>query len=434
MLLFLMIIGVDAVPVEQWNKTFGGSYVDNAGYVQQTSDGGYILAGFTESHWLSKGDAWLIKTDANGNQLWSKKFGGMGEDAAHFVQQTSDGGYILAGYTSSFWTSDYDVWLIKTDASGNELWSKTFGGTNDDWTESVQQTTDGGYIVAGRTASYGAGSGDAWLIKIDPNGNQLWSKTYGGRSDDNINRVQQTSDGGYILTGFTASYGAGDLDVWLIKTDANGNELWSKVFGGVAYDGAFSVRQTSDGGYILSGATKSYGAGDADFWLLKTDSSGNESWNKTFGSTGNDWAWSVHQTSDGGYVIAGEMESDSDRNKEAWLIKTDANGNELWNKTFGGIKNDRATHAQQVSDGGYILVGITESYGSGNEDVWLIKVSSDLSSTSKSTITETKVITTALTETAGIPVSIPTEKAKGFDIVIAIATFSAVYTLGRERK
>jgi hypothetical protein len=355
------------------NKTFGGEGGDWARSVQQTSDGGYILAGQTGSFGAGSYDAWLIKTDANGNKVWDKTFGGSSYDEANAVQQTSDGGYILAGETYSFGTGSYDAWLIKTDANGNKAWDKTFGGSSSDGASSVQQTSDGGYILAGSTNSYGAGYDDAWLIKTDANGNKVWDKTFGGSSGDYAYAVQQTSDGGYILAGYTNSYGAGYIDAWLIKTDANGNKVWDKTFGGSLEDGAYAVQQTSDGGYILAGYTRSFGVGVWDAWLIKTDANGNKVWDKPFGGRDIDCAYAVQQTSDGGHILAGYTLSFGAGHADAWLIKTDANGNKVWDKTFGGSSSDGAWSVQQTSDDGYILAGETSSFGDVNGDAWLIK-------------------------------------------------------------
>ena len=220
-------------------------------------------------------DIWVMKTDANGIEQWNKIFGGNGNDRAYAVQQTSDGGYVIAGWTSSYGAGSADAWLIKTDADGNMLWDKTFGGIGLDVAYALQLTSDGGYILTGDTNSYGAGSSDFWLMKTDVDGNMLWDKTFGGAKDDEAYAVQQTSDGGYILTGFTYSHGAGSSDFWLIKTDADGNMLWTKTFGSEGLDWAWAVQQTSDGGYILAGYTTSYGAGSFDVWLIKTDAEGN---------------------------------------------------------------------------------------------------------------------------------------------------------------
>jgi ribosomal protein S11 len=352
-------------------KTYGGTDWDGAFSVQQTSDGVYIVAGWTFSFGAGFYDAFLVKTDANGNIIWAKTYGGTYYDYAYSVQQTSDGGYIVAGYTNSF--SAGDILLIKTDANGNIIWAKTYGGTGDDWAFSVQQTSDGGYIVAGLTASFGAGSYDVFLIKTDADGNIIWAKTYGGADYDVAYFIQQTSDGGYIVAGATASFGAGWHNVLLIKTDADGNIIWAKTYGGADYDVAYFIQQTSDGGYIVAGYTNSFGAGWEDIFLIKTDADGNIIWAKTYGGTYWDGAFSVQQTSDGGYIVAGLTASFGAGFDDIFLIKTDANGNIIWAKTYGGTYYDYAYSVQQISDGGYIVAGGTESFGAGGGNAFLIK-------------------------------------------------------------
>ena len=351
-------------------KTYGRTGNDLGWSVQQTSDGGYIVTGRTVL--ILNDDIFLVKTDANGNVEWANIYGGIYDDVAYSVQQTSDGGYILAGRTGSLSAND-DVFLIKTDANGNVQWAKTYRGANVDWAFSVQQTSYGGYIVAGRTRSFGAGNFDVFLIKTDADGNLEWAKTYGGTGDDWASSVQQTSDGGYILAGRTRSFGAGNFDVFLIKTDADGNLEWAKTYGGTGDDLAYSVQQTSDGGYIVAGETRSFGAGNNDVFLIKTDADGNVQWAKTYGGTGNDVGWAVQQTSDGGYIVAGETRSFGAGLSDVFLVKTDASGNIIWAKTYGGTGNDLAYSVRQTSDGGYIVAGLTRSYGVGGEDIFLIK-------------------------------------------------------------
>jgi hypothetical protein len=354
-------------------RTYGGMSDDRAFSVQQTSDGGYIVAGSTYSFGAGDYDIFLIKTDANGNIQWAKTYGGTDGDIAWSVQQTLDGGYIVAGWTNSFGAGGVDVFLIKTDANGNIQWAKTYGGTGYDLAYSVQQTSDGGYIAASWTDSFGAGIWDIFLIKTDANGNIQWAKTYGGTGEDLVSSVQQTSDGGYILAGWTTSFGAGSSDFFLIKTDANGNLQWAKTYGGISHDAAYSVQQTSDGGYIVAGYTFSFGAGNYDFFLIKTDANGNIIWAKTYGEAGYDLAYSVQQTSDGGYIVAGYTYSFGTGSFDFLLIKTDASGNVQWAKTYGGTGDDGALSVQQTSDGGYIVAGYTSYFSAGAVDIFLVK-------------------------------------------------------------
>jgi len=372
---FLIILGGSHSFGYEWSKTFGDSRRDEGRSVQQTTDGGYIIAGYTYSYGAGGSDLYLIKTDANGNQQWSRTFGGSEYDAGSSVQQTSDGGFIIAGVTESFGAENRDVYLIKTDAYGNEQWSKTFGGSKDLTGESVQQTNDGGYIIGATTdAGRHGATEDVYLIKTDAIGNEQWSRTLGEWGDDRLASVEQTTDGGYMIGGRTWSFGGGGK-FYLIKTDANGNEQWSKTFGGSKYDGAYSAKQTSDGGYILAGITQSFGAGESDVYLIKTDADGNEQWSKNFGGSDSELGISVEQTIDGGYIIAGGtrwegwatwIESD------VWLIKTDADGNEQWSKTFGGSEYDVGFSVRQTSDGGFIIAGATESFGEDSADIYLI--------------------------------------------------------------
>ncbi|MEW5761297.1 MAG: hypothetical protein AB1779_11095, partial [Candidatus Thermoplasmatota archaeon] len=354
------------------NKTFGGRNYDGGYSVQQTKDEGYIITGNTESYGGGDYDLWLIKIDCSGNEEWNRTFGGSNDDSGASIQQTEDGGYIIVGSTESYGAGDNDLWLIKTDFFGNKQWDKTFGRSDSDYGESVQQTKDGGYVIIGNTYSNDHYTTDTWLIKTDSSGNKQWDKKFGGSDSDYGESVQQTTDGGYVIV-VTRSYGAGNWDIWLIKTDASGNKKWDKRFGGVKSDKGKSVQQTKDGGYIITGSTESYGAGGYDLWLIKTDSSGNKQWDKTFGGYGYEYGWSVQQATDDGYVVAGETSSYGAGDYDFWLIKTDSSGNMQWNRTFGGGNKDRCFSVKQTKDSGYVITGYTDSYGSGLHDLWLIK-------------------------------------------------------------
>jgi len=374
-----MVAASDSPPDTAWEKTFGGSGWDEAFSVEQTTDGGYIIAGETYSSGNGGWDIYLIKTDASGNATWEKTFGGIYDDYAESVRQTTDGGYILGGTTTSIGAGGEDFYLVKTDASGNTEWEQTFGGSENDNADAARQTTDGGYIIVGQTSYYDVDAGvyvdDVYLVKTNTSGNMTWEKTFGGTSWDDAFSVQQTADGGYIIAGATESYGTGG-DVYLIKTNASGNLDWWKNIGGSEDEYAYSIQQTTDGGYIMAGETFSYGAGSYDFYLVKTDASGNTEWEKTFGGSGYEAANSVHQTTDGGYIIAGTTTSYGAGQRDVYLVKTDASGNMEWEKIIGGSSPDYAESAKQTADGGYIIAGVTKSYGAGETDVYLVKLSS----------------------------------------------------------
>jgi PKD repeat protein len=384
-------------PEEQWNKTYGGSSYDEGYALKQTNDGGYIITGATISYGAGNWDIWLIKTDANGNEQWNITFGGSGYDRGNSIQQTIDSSYIIGGYTTSYGNGNFDYWLIKTDANGNELWNTTYGGTNSDQGYSVDQTIDGGYIIAGYTESFGAGHSDFWLIKTDANGNELWNTTYGGTEHDKCFSGQQTNDGGYILIGYTVSFDLdySGCDIWLIKTDANGNEQWNKTFGGNEitnkFDIAYEVQQTPDGGYIIAAETEVLYISSMDVLLIKTDSQGNEEWNKTFGGADFDSSRSVQQTIDGGYIVTGNTESFGESDPDLWVFKTDYMGDEIWNNTFG-LENgsgDWGYAIEITNNGNYIVVGATMSNPWNRKtslslnnrqegtDVWLINILGD---------------------------------------------------------
>ncbi len=354
-------------PSLAWDQIFGGSGDDYGRSVVQTSDGGYIVIGYSGSSGAGD-DVYLIKTDSSGTEAWSKTYGGANNDYGRSVAQTSDEGYILTGYTSSSGAGNEDVYLVKTDSNGVESWSKTFGGADNDRGYSVAQTSDGGYIIAGETWSFGAGAMDVYLVKTDSNGIETWSKTYGGASSDRGYSVVQTIDGGYIIAGYSGN------DVYLIKTDSSGTEAWSKTYGGGSINYGLSVAQTSDGGFIITGAIYPSFPGSPDVYLVKTDVNGVESWSKTYGGIGFDRGQSVVQTSDGGYIIAGETSSSGAGGYDVYLIKTDSSGVEVWSKTFGGTSDDQGYSVVQTSDGGYIIAGETSSSGAGGYDVYLLKL------------------------------------------------------------
>jgi hypothetical protein len=398
-------------PNSQMQKTFGGALYDIANSIEKTKDGGYIIGGATKSFGAGGTDFLLVKTDAYGNITWNKTYGGSTEDFGYFAQQTSDGGYIIAGYTNSFGAGKFDYFLVKTDAIGNILWNKTYGGTDDELLSICKQTSDGGYIMGGySTGGFGAGQYDAYVVKTDGNGNVIWSKTYGGYSGEILNTIQQTSDGGYILGGYTTTFGAGSFDFYFIKIDGSGNVLWSKTYGGTGDDRIYTLLQTADGGYILAGITNSFGAGADEFLVVKTDGSGNFSWSKTYGSAGYEAARSIQTTSDGGYIISGYSTGFGAGSFDAYLIKTDGSGNPSWSKTYGGGGNDYGFSVKQTGDGGYIIAGTATSFGAGQHDLYLLKTDENGSAGGCNT-TAPSTIVNSPTPTVTSPNSIVTNPA-----------------------
>ena len=365
-----------------WNQTYGGMAYEEARSIVQTRDGGYAIAGWTNSFGSGDYDVWLVKTDSSGNMEWNQTYGGAGEDRAFCVVQTSDRGYTVAGWTLSFGAGNFDFWLVNTDSMGNTKWNRTYGGTNSDFAYCVIQTSDRGYAITGATRSSGAGWYDFWLIKTDSYGNMQWNRTYGSASEDRAYSVVQTSDGGYAITGFAYAPGGGYPDFWLVKADPYGNMQWNQTYGGDYDDRAYSVIQTVDGEYAVAGATKSFGANPRDtwdFWLVKTDSSGNMQWNQTYGGFYDDAAWSVAQTSDKGYAIAGWAIPYAGAGwNDFWLVRTDSAGYMLRNQTYGGTDPDVAYSMVPTSDGGYALAGATWSDGAGLTDFWLVKTEGEV--------------------------------------------------------
>jgi hypothetical protein len=359
-LVTLPLIGSVGASLELWSQTYGGVSSDAAEALVQTSDGGYALAGYTTSFGAGSYDFWLVKTDANGNMEWNQTYGGAGIEHACALVGTSDGGFALLG-TASFGAGKRDFWLVKTDEFGNMKWNQTYGGADYDDPSSLVRTSDGGYAIAGWTTSFGAEGDDFWLVKIDAYGNVEWSQTYGRGRSDRARALVATSDGGYALAGETISNGYGDRphwDFWLVKTDANGDMEWNRTYGKGAGENANALVETSDGGYAIAGDTSILNPEIgivSDFWLVKTDKYGNMEWNKTYSG----WrAYALVETSDRKYALAGGSR----------LVKTDAYGVMEWNRTYEGV----AYALVETSDGGYAIAGYVP-IDAGTYDFWLAK-------------------------------------------------------------
>lgn len=375
-----------------WDKTFGGSSEDMGFSIIQTKEGGYAIAGYIilprrekKDDWRSKlgyvilekskkQDFWIIKLDKNGNMEWDEIFGEEGTDVARSIIQTKDGGYAVVGSAWTEYARKQDFWLIKFGENGNKEWEKTFDKDEHDIAYSIIQTKDGGYAIAGGTGKRFWGEVNCWIIKLDAKGNMEWDNNFGGTGWDEMYSIIQTKDGSFIATGCVWSKGAGRGDVYVAELDRRGYLVWDKTFGGSDYDEARSIIQTDDGGYTIAGFTVLEDTGDKDFWVVKLDKEGNKIWDKTFGGTSEDWANSIIQTKDSGYMVVGWTSSMGAGKTDVWIIKLNKRGDLVWDRTFGGSENDEAHSIVQTEDGGYAVAGWTESKGAGNSDVWVIKL------------------------------------------------------------
>jgi hypothetical protein len=361
-----------------WSQSYGGSSSEWGFSVIATSDDGYAMAGMTGSYGAGSCDFWLVKTDEFGDMEWSQTYGGAEADWATSVIETSDDGYALTGWTESFGDENGDFWLVKTDSSGNMKWNQAYGGPDADWAYAVIETSDEGYAIVGGTGTSASGLWDIWLVKTDSAGNMQWNQSYGGDGEERARSLIQTSDGGYVISGYTTSFADGGADFWLIKTDASGNVDWNRTYGrtsdvlAVFYIPPFSLVKTPDGGYAMAGPTgASYSV--ADVCLIKTDEDGEMEWIQTYGGPDTDWATSLATTPDGGYAIAGNTDSSGAGSYDFWLIKTDASGNMQWKKTYGGTDDEHAFSSVATSDGKYVIAGYTMSFAVGAQDFWLVK-------------------------------------------------------------
>jgi hypothetical protein len=374
--------GVAQPPDTMWTRTYGGTGDEWARDIIQTTDGGYVIAGFTNSLGSGGEDAYVLKIDSAGDVVWSTTIGGAAEDRVYALDETNDGGFIAAGRTHSFGLDSADFYLVKLNGIGDTLWTRTYGGTGMERAYAVQQTRDEGYIIAGYTTSFGAGLEDFYLVKTDSNGDTLWTRTYGGVGTDWAYSACQTDDGGYILAGYTTPSEYGDASVYLVKTDQAGDTLWTRAIRRnptFYFDMAYYIQQTTDGGYIFAGQTPDGGTiSTADILIGKTDSQGNVEWIRNFGGNDDeDQAFQIKQTPDGCYIFVGYTYCWGAGSMDVYLVKLDSSGTMLWSRTCGGISNDNGYAVRWTTDGGYVIAGYTYSFGAGNSDMWVIKTCPD---------------------------------------------------------
>lgn len=323
----VLLIKVDSLGNIVWTEIYGDSLEDAGSCVRQCKNGDYIVVGVTYSYYggNSVSDVFLLKVDLWGDTIWTKTYGGTGWDKGYSVIESHDGGYIIVGSTTSYGAGGADIYLLKVDTVGDEVWSRTFGGSSAQVGRSIQETKDGGYIIAGSSIAESPDSDGVFLVKTDSLGNSAWERFYG---DDlsSAYSIKQTTDRGYIVCGHKADFDNGGWEVWLLKTDSLGDTIWTKSYGGYSEDWGYSVQQTSDTGYVIAGHTWSYGAGSRDVYLIKTDKIGNVLWARTYGGSDGDGSRSVQIANDGGYVIVGSTQSYGSGGSDVYLIKTDGAG------------------------------------------------------------------------------------------------------------
>lgn len=381
-ILFLIIgLAANAQPPTKFYCTYGGSGYDVGYDVKQTLDGGYIITGSTSSYGMGNTDMYLLKIDSMGQKVFQTTFGGVSNEIGKSVVQLLDSSYVMAGYTSSSGVGGYDVFLVKTDKAGNLIWQKTIGGADWDFANSMNATTDGGFIIAGTTYSYGHGNADGYVIKTDANGDTTWTKTFGGANDDEFKSVIQTSDGNYALTGYTKSYNDVDSgDVWVYKLNTIGDSLWCKFFGGTKEDFGNEIMQHPNGSFNIVGGTQSLGLGKLDAYTFKIDNIGNLLWfgvdgvannNETFNSL----AFSKKDPNISAYA---ESEIFSGFGLQVKIFELSP-ANLYYNATeYGGVYADEIFKIISTKDKGYACVGYTYSYGAYQSNIFFLKIDSNL--------------------------------------------------------
>ncbi len=366
-------------------KNYGGTQNERGYSVKQTSDGGYVIVGSSTSYGAGGSDLWILKVDGLGEFSWSKTYGGQGNDIGRDITQTSDGGYIITGYTKSFSSGgDMDLWLIKTDANGESClysdggtcsensskWIKSFGTSGNDYGNSVQETSEGDFIVAGKSGRIPS----VFVIKTNSSGEKIWENLYGTGPGDRAQYIIERQDLGFLIVGKENANNVDDK-LCLINIDTDGAEVWHSLYGGGGADGGNHISEVSGGGYIIAGATKSYGNGNwDDLWLVKTSTGGSMEWQKTFGGSYTETGNYTHEKDEGGYMVTGSTESIGQGFYDIWVVSTDYTGNEIYSQTFGGNMDDKAIRGARGNSGELLIIGYTNSFGNGGEDVLLIKI------------------------------------------------------------
>ncbi|MFW6040239.1 MAG: hypothetical protein ACOC85_00200 [Thermoplasmatota archaeon] len=378
-----------------WSRNYGGEYHDIAYEVLLSEDGGYLLVGYSNSVSPNKRyQVFIVKTNSNGYTEWTKDIGGDYSDRAFAATKTADGGYAIAGSTTSYGGRDNeDFYLIKIDNEGNLEWENNFGGDHNEIAYDVIQTSDGGYILVGTTVTFGHKGTDWWIVKTDANGEKEWSRYYGGQQDEACTALVETEQGDFVLGGYTASYGDPGYGLWALKIDEDkidkekideegemqGIELeqkaiiWETNVGGFLDDKIYDLIVTQDGGYAATGETRSYTETGSNFWLVKLDSEGKEEWNNSYGGDFEEVAYSLIQTPEETYMMAGYETSYGGVQEDIFVVEADENGDELFRYETDADRTDIAYSIIMVNEETFAVAGKTRSYGAGGFSFYLVE-------------------------------------------------------------
>ncbi|MBL4624323.1 MAG: hypothetical protein JKY42_04190 [Flavobacteriales bacterium] len=372
------VVGFSQAKFEKKFHFNDNEYYDRGNDMIQTSDGGYLVVGRTVRFHSGGVEAYLVKLSSIGDTVWTKTYGGNGSEEALSVVECKDGGYTFCGYSNSNTNGAIDVYVVHTDAQGKEIWSYTYGGEAIDRGFDIQQTADGGYIISGESYSFGSGGVNAYLVKLDKDGTELWYRSFGGNGIQEGNAVIETADGGFVITGATNNFGPGDKDVYLFKVSSKGGQEWVCSFGGTGSEEGKSLIQTADGGYLVAGYTNSVGKGGDDVYVVKTDEFGQVVWEKNFGGEYDEQASTIFPTDDGGCVITGYTNSKGAGGVDVYLLRLNSSGELILEKTFGSRSDEKGKSVVQCKDGGFAITGQSISSSGDyskekNKEIYVIK-------------------------------------------------------------
>lgn len=356
----------------RWGHTYGGAGEDRAYGLAPLADGGWILAGNTRRSPGNDIDAWVIRLDQDGRPIWERTFGGRQADQVFTVAPTLDGGAVLAGHTRSTGQGESDLWLFRLDGDGELVWQRVLGGVGNDRIRSVIATADGGFLAGGFTASRGAGDRDAWVLRLDGGGDVLWERVFGGPGDDGAFHATVLPRGGFAVVGYrTASAG---YDLWVLNLSDGGEAVWTRTLDRSEFDAGTGIIPTPDGGVILAGMTAIPGTLRDNVWLVRLDDSGDVVWERVLGGQARDNAWAIAPLDNGGAVIAAATSSRGAGSADAWVLAITDTGEVAWERIIGGEKWDRPTAVSIGEDGNVVVAGYTTTIGAGFEDYWIFKL------------------------------------------------------------